>query len=159
MSFVREAIEHTETPDPQIRTLRQVFDFARSCWKIAQLPPRGDPAQCTASDLRGGDRPSSGYRCVPVVRRRSQYSSPTKLGIRSSEHSQGDQPECQSAPPTIALEPPTKQRPVHRLRYHRRSITSRRCLFCFLGPRHDSLFMANSLAIATSANLDAARTT
>jgi hypothetical protein len=50
-----------------------------------------------ASGLRGGDRPSSGYRCVPVARRRSQYSSPTKLGIRSSEYSKGDQPEGRSA--------------------------------------------------------------
>jgi hypothetical protein len=85
------APEEIRTPDPQIRSLYQVFDFARSCWKLASAQRL---TQCTASGLRGGDRPSGGYRCVPVARRRSQYWSPTKPGIRSSEYSKGDQSEA-----------------------------------------------------------------
>jgi hypothetical protein len=46
--------------------------------------------------LRGGDRALSDYRCVPIDRRRSQCSSPTKLGIRSSEYSKGDRPAGRS---------------------------------------------------------------
>jgi hypothetical protein len=38
----------------------------------------------------------SGYRCVPIDRRRPQCSSPTKLGVRSSEYSKGDQPAGRS---------------------------------------------------------------
>jgi hypothetical protein len=40
--------------------------------------------------------PQRFYRCVPVDRRRSRCSSPTKLGIRSSKYSKGDQPAGRS---------------------------------------------------------------
>ena len=38
----------------------------------------------------------SGYRCVPVDRRRSRCSSPTKLDIRPLKYTKGDQPAGRS---------------------------------------------------------------
>jgi hypothetical protein len=59
---------------------------------------------------------ASGYRCVPIDRRSSQYSSPTKLGIRSSKYSMGDQPAGRSAGGRAS--PLTKEGPVQGRPYH-----------------------------------------
>jgi hypothetical protein len=110
------APEEIQTPDLQIRSLYRVFDFARSCWKSTPAR-RPNTMRCNWPPRRRSSLQRLSLcprRSPPLPILESYQTRHQVLGVLQS-----DQPEGRSAPPTVALEPPTKEGPVHERRYHK----------------------------------------